>query len=88
MSLSAPAAAGGVTFDIATADDSATSPSDFTAKTCTGQTIPQGNSTSTFNVLVNGDTAFEPDETFFVNVTNVTGATSDRRPGARHDPER
>jgi hypothetical protein len=27
-----------------------------------------------FNVTVNGDSSIEPDETFFVNVTNVTGA--------------
>jgi predicted extracellular nuclease len=74
-SLSAPAGAGGVTFDIATADNAATSPSDFTAKSLTGQTIPAGSSTYTFDVLVNGDTSFESDETFFVNVTNVTGAT-------------
>ena len=64
-----------MTFDIATADDTATSPSDFTAKSLTGQTIPAGSSTYTFSVLVNGDTTFEPNETFFVNVTNVTGAT-------------
>lgn len=74
VSLSSPAGAGGVTFDIATADDTATSPSDFTAKSLTGQSIPAGGSTYTFDMLVNGDTAAEPDETFFVNVTNVTGA--------------
>src|SRR4029434_2975363 len=28
-----------------------------------------------FDVTVNGDTNFEPNETFFVNVTNVSGAT-------------
>ena len=75
VSLSAPAGAGGVTFDIATADNTATSPSDFTTKVLTGQTIPAGGSTYTFDVLVNGDTTTEPDEAFFVNVTNVTGAT-------------
>ncbi|MEQ1911733.1 MAG: ExeM/NucH family extracellular endonuclease, partial [Vicinamibacterales bacterium] len=77
VSLSAPAAAGGVTFDIATADGpagQATQPSDYTQNTLTSQTIPAGNSTYTFDVLVNGDTTFEPNETFFVNVTNVSGA--------------
>ena len=44
-------------------------------KSLTAQTISAGNSTATFDVLVNGDTAVEPDETFLVNVTNVTGAT-------------
>lgn len=76
VSLSSPAGAGGVTFDIATADNTATSPSDFTAKSLTGQTIPSGSSTYAFSVLVNGDTTDEPDETFFVNVTNVTGVSS------------
>ncbi len=75
VGLSSPAGAGGVTFDIATADNTATSPSDFTAKGLTGQAIPAGSSTYTFDVLVNGDTAAEPDETFFVNVINVVGAT-------------
>lgn len=76
VSLSAPAGAGGVSFDIATADNTAVSPSDFTAKSLTGQTIPAGSSNYTFDVLVNGDTTNEPDETFFVNVTNVTGAVT------------
>ena len=74
VSLSAPAGAGGVTFDIATADGTATQPSDYTQKTLTAQTIPAGSSTYSFTVLVNGDTTPEPNETFFVNVTNVTGA--------------
>jgi predicted extracellular nuclease len=74
VSLSSPAGAGGVTFDIATADNTATAPSDYTAVSLTGQTIPEGNSTYSFSVLVSGDTDPEPDETFFVNVTNVTGA--------------
>jgi len=75
ITLSGPAGAGGVTFDIATADGTAAAPSDYTAKSLTGQTIPAGSSTYTFSVLVNGDTDVEPDETFSVNVTNVTGAT-------------
>lgn len=76
VSLSAPAGAGGVTFDIATADDTATvADNDYAANSLTGQTIPEGSFSYTFSVLVNGDTTEEPDETFFVNVTNVTGAT-------------
>ncbi len=74
VSLSTPAGPGGVTFDIATADGTATAPSDYTAKSLTGQTIPAGSSTYSFTVLVNGDTTPETNETFFVNVTNVTGA--------------
>ena len=80
VNLSAPAGAGGVTFDISTADGTAqddnpaTEDNDYAAKSLSGQSIPAGSSTYTFSVLVNGDTANEPDETFFVNVTNVTGA--------------
>ncbi|BAQ65371.1 Calx-beta domain-containing protein [Geminocystis sp. NIES-3709] len=75
ISLSAPAGVGGVTFDIATSNNTATSATDYIAQSLTGQTIPEGSSTYSFNVTVNGDTIVEPIETFFVNVTNVTGAT-------------
>jgi uncharacterized protein (TIGR03437 family) len=76
VSLSAPAPAGGVSFDIATADNSATiSDSDYVAKMLSGQTIPAGDQTYQFVVTVNGDTKIELDEDFFVNITNVSGAT-------------
>jgi hypothetical protein len=75
VSLSAPAKAGGVTFDIATEDATASAGSDYVARSLTSQTIPAGSSTYTFDVTVNGDTIFEPTETFNVNVANVTGAT-------------
>ena len=76
VSLSAPAGVGGVTFDIATADNTATTAdNDYVSNSLTGQTIPSGNSTYNFNVTVNGDTTVEANQTFFVNVTNVTGAT-------------
>ncbi|HET7844277.1 MAG TPA: Calx-beta domain-containing protein, partial [Xanthomonadales bacterium] len=75
VSLSAPALAGGVTFDIATADGTGTTANnDYLARSLTGQSIPAGSSTYTFDVTVNGDTTNEPNETFLVNVTNVTGA--------------
>ncbi len=76
VSLSGAAGTGGVTFDIATADNSATvADSDYVTNSLTGQTIPEGSSSYTFSVLVNGDGTEETDETFFVNITNVTGAT-------------
>jgi predicted extracellular nuclease len=76
VSLSAPAPAGGVTIDIATQNNSATTAdNDYISKALTGQTIPETQTSYTFEVLVNGDTAFEPNETFFVNLTNVSGAT-------------
>jgi hypothetical protein len=76
VSLSAPAPSGGVSFDIATSDGTATTADgDYVASTLTSQTIAAGNTTYTFSVTLNGDTAQEANETFFVNVTNVVGAT-------------
>ena len=76
VSLSSDASGDGVTFDIATQDSTATSAGgDYVGKNLTGQTISAGNSTYLFDVTVNGDTLVEPDELFFVNVTNVAGAT-------------
>lgn len=72
---------GGVTFDICTADGTAqddtpaTEDNDYVAKCLTGQTIPNGSDTYQFTVDVNGDATTETNETFFVNITNLTGAT-------------
>jgi predicted extracellular nuclease len=75
IQLSLPAPAGGVTFDVATADDTATAASnDYVADSLTGESIPEGQQSYMYSVAVNGDNTFEPDETFFVNVANVTGA--------------
>jgi predicted extracellular nuclease len=71
----------GVTFDICTADGTAqddnpaTEDNDYTANCLTGQTIPGGSVTYPFTVQVNADSTTEANETFFVNVTNVVGAT-------------
>jgi Tol biopolymer transport system component/predicted secreted protein len=76
VSLSQPAPTGGVTFNIATQDGTAnTANNDYVSRSLTGQTIAAGQSTYTFAVTVNGDLGIEPNETFFVNVTNVTGAS-------------
>lgn len=75
VSLDSPAGVGGVTFDIATQDNSATdADNDYEINSLTGETIAEGLDTYTFDVTVNGDTNIEFDESFFVNVTNVTGA--------------
>ncbi len=74
VQLSAPAAAGGVTFDIATFASTATAGSDFVANSQTGVVIPAGASSATFTVLINGDVLNEGDERFFVRIANVTGA--------------
>ena len=75
VSLSEPAGVGGVTFDIGTQEDSATMRITITFRIPT-DTIPEGNSNYTFSVTVNGDVDYESDETFFVNVSSVTGANS------------
>ncbi|MGD9562114.1 MAG: PxKF domain-containing protein [Pyrinomonadaceae bacterium] len=75
VSLTAPAPPGGVTFDIATADNTATTAdNDYVARSLTSQTISTGSSSYIFDVTVNGDTVFEPNERFNVIVTNVVGA--------------
>src|SRR5262249_36285360 len=75
VSLSVPAPAP-VGFDITTQDNTAkTADNDYVAQTLTSQTIPAGQQIYQFNVTVNGDLNIEPNETFFVNVTNVTNAT-------------
>jgi uncharacterized protein len=83
VTLTAPAGAGGVTFDIATADGTAeddnpaTEDNDYVAQSLTGESIPMGSTGPyNFNVTVNRDSTAEPNETFFVNVTSVVGANA------------
>ena len=74
VSLSA-ISANPVTFDIVTADNTATTAdNDYAAKSLTSQSIPAGSTTYTFDVLVNGDVNVETNESFFVNVSGVSGA--------------
>jgi hypothetical protein len=75
VALSAPAPAAGVTFDIATADNTATvADADYVFSSLTGQSIGSGQQIYSFSVTVNGDLKVEPDETLFVNLSNVSGA--------------
>lgn len=74
VTLNAPAGVGGVSFNIATADGTASSASDYLANALSGQSIAAGLQTYTFNVSIVGDTTSEANETFFVNVSNVSGA--------------
>jgi hypothetical protein len=62
-----------VTVDFATADGSASDPSDYSA-TNGRLTIPAGSTTATITVTVNGDATVETDESFFVNLTGPTNA--------------
>ena len=67
-----------VTVHFATADGTATAASgDYVAIPDTALTFLSGTATLTqiVTVNVNGDTAFEPDETFTVNLSNATNAS-------------
>ncbi|MEZ5844293.1 MAG: Calx-beta domain-containing protein [Hyphomicrobiaceae bacterium] len=57
--------------DYATADFSATSPSDYTATSGT-LSFAQGQNTATFTVNANGDTVVEGREIFLVNLSGIT----------------
>jgi hypothetical protein len=73
VSVSTPSHSG-ITFDISTQDNSATTAdNDYVGKTLLAQNIPAGSTNYVFDVTVNGDVAFEPDEAFFVNLSNVSG---------------
>jgi hypothetical protein len=63
-----------VTVDYATGNGTATTPTDYTAVSGT-LTFAPGQTSRTITVPVNGDTVNEPNETFFVNLSNATNAT-------------
>jgi hypothetical protein len=60
-----------------TSDNTAAAGSDYVAKSGS-VTINPGQVAATFNMIVNGDTLSEPNETFFVNLTNASNATISR----------
>ena len=74
------ATGGNVTVDYQTADGTATAGSDYIATFGTLNFGPAGG-TQMVAVLVNGDFRFEGDETFFLQLTNVTGAAIDSGSG-------
>jgi len=73
VSLDRPAGPGGVSFAYATANGTAIAGSDYVAESGTA-TIAEGASSVTLTIDVVGDTVQEPNETFFVDVTDVVGA--------------
>jgi hypothetical protein len=58
-----------VTVNFATADGTAIAPGDYTAKNGT-LTFPTGTSVATINVAVIGNNVKEPNETFYVKISN------------------
>ena len=75
VSLDAPAPTGGVTFDVATADGSATAGTDYVARNLTGLTIAAGETRTSVTVDLIGDTLDEASESFTLAVRNVRGAS-------------
>ncbi|MGI8653732.1 MAG: ExeM/NucH family extracellular endonuclease [Pyrinomonadaceae bacterium] len=69
-----------VTVNYATADGTATAGSDYTTTSGT-LTFAPGETSKQITVQVAGDTQNEPDETFFVNLTNAVNATVSRAQG-------
>jgi parallel beta-helix repeat protein len=63
-----------VTVNYATADGTATAPSDY-ATTSGVLTIPAGSSEGKIAVAINNDVMFEPDETLTLKLSNPQGAT-------------
>jgi large repetitive protein len=74
VTLSQPSASP-VTVNYATANESATAGSDYTAVPLLPLTFNPNETSKTVVVNVMGDTALEPNETFLVNLSSATGAT-------------
>jgi len=75
---------GTAAFDVnfATADGTATGGSDYVAQPTSPLSFAAGDLTKTVSVAINGDTTVEPNETFFVNLSNATnGGTITRSQG-------
>lgn len=64
-----------VTYNIFTTNGSASVGSDYVAKSLSRETIPAGATQKAFTVTINGDTSPEANETYFVKVGNVLGAS-------------
>ena len=79
VTLSAPNNTQTVTVDFSTADGAASAGSDYQAASGT-VTFNPSETTKTIPITVNGDLLDEPNETFFVNLSNATnGAILDNR---------
>jgi hypothetical protein len=74
VSIPSPSASA-VTVDVATGSGTASSMTDYAEKAVAGLSIPAGQTSASFNVTINGDTAVEGNETFTVNLSNPSNAT-------------
>ena len=73
VSLNRAAGPGGVSFDFATADGTALAGEDYIAKSGS-VSIGEGEDSVVLSVSIIGDTVPEPDETFTVTLSNISGA--------------
>lgn len=73
VSLTAPADVP-VTVDFATANNTAIAPGDYTSTSGTVTFPANGNTAQTIPVSISNDGEFEADETFFVNLTNLSAS--------------
>jgi hypothetical protein len=67
--------------DYATANGTATAPSDYTALPTTTLTFNPGDLTKTITVVVNGDQTFEANETLLVNLSSPVNASISKAQG-------
>ena len=74
VTASTPAPTGGIGFQAATSNGTATAGSDYAAL-AGSFTIAAGETSTTVSIVVNGDTAFERNETLLVTLSNPTNAT-------------
>jgi hypothetical protein len=70
MTLNAPAPAGGIAFDFATVDGTATAPQDYASKSGVA-TIAAGTTSVAIDFVIVDDGNHEPDESFSVVISNV-----------------
>jgi uncharacterized repeat protein (TIGR02543 family) len=63
-----------VTVDYATANGTAVAGPDYNSIASATLTLNPGETSKTITIQVNGDTTYEADETFYVNLSNASGA--------------
>jgi hypothetical protein len=64
-----------VSVNFATSNSSAIAPTDYAAITTTTLTFNPGETSRTIGVTINGDTTFESDERFFMNLSGAVNST-------------
>ena len=71
-----------LTVDVTTADGTAVAPDDYTAVSSDTVLLPAGVETSSAEISILGDTAFEVDETFTITLGNLVGTGTIDTPAA------